>query len=610
MLFHSYQFVFLFLPVSLAGYWFLAGKGKGEAAKLWLAAASLWFYGSFQIISLLILLGSVAFNYGVYFGIGKLREADGESVGAEGGTRAGGKGLDGRREAGAKTCQGCAGARRLLAVGVAGNLALLGYFKYMNFFLDNLYWLFGREFTLWKIFLPVGISFFTFQQISFLVDGYRGEVRNCSFLDYLLYIVYFPKLVEGPLVNHGELLPQFAAVGRKKLDGERFIQGIALFVMGLLKKVILADTFGGAVDYGYANLEWMHGWDAALLVVFYALQLYFDFSGYCDMARGIGWMFGIELPLNFNSPYKARNILDFWKRWHMTLTRFFTQYVYIPLGGNREGVWKMYRNLLVVFLLSGIWHGAGWNFMLWGMMHGILYALTRCWQEGRKKRAAALAHGSRWENGDGREGERTGADGAWAFGRRLAGSVAKEGKEAAQGAEKCEAAGRKKEENKLIKRKEEENKTVKRKTKKGGTAGQKAAACLGRMAAVAATFAYVSVAWVYFRAESVAKGTQLLGKLFRNDFVRVNRNLAGYFNLDEFWYALKILRLDRWEFGHYILMAALTAGSLLLVFFGKNAAQVAERMKPRLWNAALLAGLLLWCVLTFSEVSGFLYVNF
>lgn len=528
MLFHSYLFVFIFLPVSLAGYYLLAGRGKGAAARLWLAAVSLWFYGSFRAVYLLILLGSAVFNYGIYLRMEKQRDAD-------------------------------SGDRLWLAFGVCGNLALLAYFKYTNFFLENLYRLGGKEFTAWKILLPVGISFFTFQQISFLVDGYRGEIKGCGFLDYLLYIVYFPKLVEGPLVKHEELLLQFAAIGKNCFDGERFIQGIALFIMGLLKKVILADTFGGAVDYGYSNLALMHGLDAALLVFFYALQLYFDFSGYCDMARGVSWMFGIELPVNFNSPYKAGDIVDFWKRWHITLNRFFTKYVYIPLGGNRRGKWRTYRNLLAVFFLSGIWHGAGWNFILWGMMHGVLYVLTRMWQGRRAVEVGHAGKEARAEEVHVEEKARAGEE-------VHAGAVA--------------------------------------------VCCRKAAGGVRRLAGVAATFLYVSVAWVYFRAESVAQGNELLVKIFRNDFVRVNRNLAGYFNLDEFWYVLKVLRLDRWEFGHYILMAVITAGSLLLIFFGKNAAQAAERMKPGIWNAVLLAVMLLWCVLSFSNVSTFLYFNF
>lgn len=315
------------------------------------------------------------------------------------------------------------------------------------------------------------------------------------------------------------MLPQFECIGEKKFNIERFAKGLCLLIFGLLKKVILADTFGGAVDYGYTNLSIMHGGDAILLVIFYALQLYFDFSGYCDMGRGISWMFGIELPVNFNSPYKASNIIDFWKRWHITLNRFFTKYIYIPLGGNREGSIKMYRNFLIIFLLSGLWHGAGWNFILWGLLHGVLYVLTRMWQGKRGKKE-------------------------------------------------------------------------------------------GNLIGMLLTFCFVSVAWVYFRAENVAQGNELLSLILKNDFVLINRNLAGYFNLDEFWYILKVFHVDAWKYGHYILMFVITGFSLLLVFFGKNAAEVAEKVKPKAWTAILMAGLFLWCVLTFSNVSTFLYFNF
>lgn len=486
MLFNSYLFVFIFLPVSLMGYYLTGQKLGGKAAKLWLIAMSLWFYGSFRWEYLLLLLASVGVNYAVSVSLWK---------------------------------RGIKNRKGLLILGVCFNLALLGYFKYTNFFLENLNAIGGMQLSFWQVMLPVGISFFTFQQISFLVDVYREEIKACDWVDYVLYITYFPKLVEGPIVKHEELLPQFERIGTEKTDAERFVKGAVLFILGMLKKVILADTFGGAVDYGYSNLELMHSFDALLLVLFYSLQLYFDFSGYCDMARGISWMFGIELPVNFNSPYKAGDIVDFWKRWHITLNRFFTRYVYIPLGGNREGKMKMYRNLLLIFLFSGIWHGAGWNFILWGMLHGVLYVITRMWQEHRAK-----------------------------------------------------------------------NKT--------GIIG------------VIFTFLYVNIAWVYFRAESIAQGNALLAKIFQNDYVRVNRNLAGYFNLDEFWYILKVLRLDQWEYGHYILLAAFTVGALLLVFFGPNAAKVAERFKPRIWNAILFAGLFMWCVLTFSNVSTFLYFNF
>lgn len=492
MLFQSYIFVFVFLPVSLGGY-YLAGRIGDKAAKLWLVAVSFWFYGSFRLEYLLLLAAGMLLNYGIALGIRRKEKA---------GMRAGG----------------------LLAAGIAADLAALGYFKYMDFFIENWNHASGMDLPLLRVALPVGVSFFTFQQISYLADCYKGEIEGGGFLDYMLSIVYFPKLVEGPLVMYAEWAPQLAGAGKKKLDAERLMRGICLFVMGMMKKVVLADTFGGAVDYGYSNLEIMHGWDALLLVVFYALQLYFDFSGYCDMALGVSRMFGIELPVNFNSPYQAGNIIEFWKRWHITLNRFFTKYIYIPLGGNRKGKGRMYGNLLAVFLVSGIWHGAGWNFILWGMLHGVLYVLTRMWMN-----------------------------------------------------------------------------------RKGAVLGR---IKIPRVVSVPLTFCYTAFAWVYFRADSVAQGNRLLSILFSGDFARVNRNLAGYFNLDEFWYILKVLRLDGWEYGHYILMGAITAFALLLVFFGKNAAQAAERIKPKPWTAVLFAGAMLWCVLAFSRVSTFLYFNF
>lgn len=488
MLFNSYVFVFAFLPISLIGYYLAVNGKKEKMAKIWLIAMSLWFYGSFHLVYLLLLLGSVVFNYAVSRRIQEKKS--------------------------------------LLVMGIAGNLALLFYLKYVNFLIENINHVFLTNLPLAEVLVPLGISFFTFQQISFLVDSRRGEVKACGFLDYFLYISYFPKLIEGPIVTADELLPQITAIGRIKPDAEQFMRGLSLFVFGMAKKVILADTFGGAVDYGYTNLGMMHSSDALLLVIFYALQLYFDFSGYCDMARGISRLFGIEMPINFNSPYRAVNIVDFWKRWHITLNRFFTRYVYIPLGGNRRGTAKMYLNLLLVFLLSGLWHGAGWNFILWGGMHGILYVLTRMWQRRRKR---------------GTEGRVRGAA-AWI--------------------------------------------------------------------SVLLTFLFVSVAWVYFRADSVTQGNQLLGLIAGSDFARVNRNLAGYFNLDEFWYVIKVFHLDAWEFGHYILMFAITVFSLLLVFWGNNAAQAAEKIKPRVWTAVLMSGLFFWCILTFSKVATFLYFNF
>ena len=228
------------------------------------------------------------------------------------------------------------------------------------------------------VFFPIAVSFYTFNQISYQVDLHRGEIGEFKLTDYLAYILFFPKLLQGPLMGYGEFEDRFEkAVSNDSVDWEKIMRALFLLSMGLFKKVILADTFGKAVDFGYENVAGLGSLEAILVAVFYSFQLYFDFSGYCDMASAVCMMMGFELPMNFNSPYKAVNIIDFWKRWHITLTKFFTKYVYIPLGGNRKGAARLYLNLMIVFLLSGLWHGNGWNFIVWGAMHGVLYVITR-----------------------------------------------------------------------------------------------------------------------------------------------------------------------------------------------------------------------------------------
>lgn len=271
------------------------------------------------------------------------------------------------------------------ALGVSGivlNLGLLFYFKYFDFFLRNVNRLPGVDFAMKNIALPLGISFFTFQQISFMADRMRRVAPHYAFLDYLNFVTFFPQLVAGPIVNHGELAPQFEAIGsggagegKRLFDAEQTERGLCLFAAGLAKKVLLADKLGTLVDYGYGHLAGLDAAGAFAVMLAYTFQIYFDFSGYSDMAVGLGWMFGIRLPRNFNSPYKARSVGEFWKRWHMTLNAFFTQYVYIPLGGSRRGMARKLRNIMIVFLLSGIWHGAAWSFVLWGAAHGVMLCL-------------------------------------------------------------------------------------------------------------------------------------------------------------------------------------------------------------------------------------------
>ncbi|MCH5261395.1 MAG: MBOAT family protein [Lachnospiraceae bacterium] len=489
MLFNSYIFVFLFFPICLLGYYGLVHFHKAEAAKVFLIAMSLWFYGYFNLSYLLIMVCSIGANY-MFHRILSRR------------TR-----------------------KSVMIIAVAANLGVLFYFKYFDFFLSTINTVFGASVALRNILLPLGISFFTFQQISFVVDTYRGEVRDCSLVDYALFVSFFPQLIAGPIVNHEEMLPQFRRIGQQSVLWERIAEGMGLFILGLAKKVLIADTFGAGVDYGYTNIELLGRADAILVIISYSLQLYFDFSGYCDMARGIGKMLGIEIPINFNSPYKAVNIVDFWKRWHITLNRFFTKYVYIPLGGSRRGAARMYCNLMLVFLLSGLWHGAGWNFIIWGAMHGVLYVLTRLWQ--RSVKPGAMHH-----------------NGFTTLMSRL-----------------------------LL-------------------------------------FVYVAVAWVYFRAADIAQANRMLYTAVKGPIQKISTGLTACFQVDEFWYVIKVLHFDNKTYSRYILMWVILGVGIYLSMIGRNAAQRMERVKYSVVSASVIAVLTVWCVLTFSEVSTFLYFNF
>src|SRR4029434_10458885 len=272
-------------------------------------------------------------------------------------------------------------AKPLLVFGLVLNLATLGYFKYANFFVDNLNAVAGLDVVLGKVVLPIGISFFTFQKIAFLVDAYRDRVDRLNFIDYALFVTFFPQLIAGPIVHHSEVIRQFRE--RAAVSMPTIALGVTIFAIGLAKKVILADTAAlyasprfEAVAAG-ARPDALAAWGAALA---YAAQLYFDFSGYSDMAIGAGLLFGIRLPVNFASPYRAESIIDFWHRWHITLSRFLRDYLYVPLGGNRKGRARRYVNLLITMVLGGFWHGAGWTFVIWGSLHTIYLVANHVWR--------------------------------------------------------------------------------------------------------------------------------------------------------------------------------------------------------------------------------------
>jgi len=363
MLFNSYQFIFLFLPVALAGY-FVAGRFGNLAPVIWLALASLVFYSvsNWQFVALL--LASIAFNYliGLLLISGRLRPALRFAA---------------------------------LTAGVAGDLAVLGYFKYAGFLVANLDAIFSTGLAL-NVLLPVGISFYTFTQIAFLVDAYRGNVARYALPHYALFVTYFPHLIAGPILHHRDMIPQFERAESKRPDPHLILCGLIIFAIGLFKKTCLADGIQPLVSlaFGPNAPTFDQAWLGALA---YTFQLYFDFSGYSDMAIGISLMFGIFLPLNFNSPYKAQNIIDFWRRWHMTLSQFLRDYLYIPLGGNRHGSVLRYVNLMITMLLGGLWHGAAWTFVIWGALHGAYLCINHAWNRfgpavaPRYQRAANIA---------------------------------------------------------------------------------------------------------------------------------------------------------------------------------------------------------------------------
>jgi D-alanyl-lipoteichoic acid acyltransferase DltB (MBOAT superfamily) len=262
------------------------------------------------------------------------------------------------------------GNRMWLATGVAGNLVCLGYFKYVDFFSVSLNAVFGSAIPELNVILPIGISFYTFQQIAYLVDVYRDPGNEHRFLDYAFFVSFFPQLIAGPIVHHRHLIPQLKLVSTRPIVPD-LAQGMTLFFLGLAKKVLIADSFSAYVGVGFGQPENLTTLDAWYAAGAYSLQIYFDFSGYSDMAIGLALMFGLRLPVNFDSPYKARSIVDFWRRWHMTLSAFLKDYLYIALGGNRKGSARRYTNLLVTMLLGGLWHGAGWGFVIWGGLHGM-----------------------------------------------------------------------------------------------------------------------------------------------------------------------------------------------------------------------------------------------
>lgn len=541
MVFNSFPFLFAYLPVVLIAFRVSRRYLETKWADLCLIVASLIFYGWNYPKCLPVLLGSLIVNY--VWGCLLYKDLTKEPKTTK--KKIAGKTVE---KTGSELNNSVRKRKCILGAGIVLNVAILCFFKYARLL---------PAFQGMEVDAP-GISFFTFTQIAFLVETYRGNIVPMGMREYGLYVSFFPKLMQGPIMLPEDFQAQrgdekateehknrtravfknFALRSTQTKDEwwEKLLRNVILISFGLFKKVILADTLGQAVATGFENVSALNAIDAWVVMLSYTLQLYFDFSGYCDIAMGVAAFFGYDLPLNFDSPYKAVNIMDFWKRWHKTLTDFLTKYVYIPLGGNRKGTFRMYVNFLIVFFVSGIWHGAGWQFVVWGMMHGVLYVITRA-VSGRGK-----DNNVRTEADSGR------------IHRMLRG--------------------------------------------------------LSHGVCVLLTFLYVNVAWVFFRASSVKEGVRFLHRLVRGGAGKVSRTIAEAFNLDEFWYVIKVFHLDRSSNSYFYVMVLFLIVCLLLIWVTPNAVQIAKKCKLNVGMILLAAVLFVWSVISFSGVSTFLYFNF
>lgn len=347
--FNSFFYILLFLPLSIIGYFGLNKLKKYTLANIYLICVSLWFVGYINVIYAFMISGSILVNFTFVVILRRVTK--------------------------------CRIRQCVLVIGILCNVISLLYFKYYNFFIENINSAFNTDLLTKEILLPLGISFYSFQQIAFLVDAYRGQNNNVGILEYALFVSYFPHVTSGPIFIHNDIIEQFKDNSKRSLNYQNLSSGLYCFVIGLFKKVLIADTFANAVAWGFGNVDAMSSLDIFVVSLCYTFQLYFDFSGYCDMAIGTSRMFNVELPINFNSPYQATSLFDFWNRWHLTLTQFLREYIYFPLGGSKKGKIRTYLNIMIIFLISGIWHGANWTFIVWGLLHGLFNCLNRVFKK-------------------------------------------------------------------------------------------------------------------------------------------------------------------------------------------------------------------------------------
>jgi len=365
MLFNSYEFIFIFLPISFFIYFYLNKKRLTIASKSWLIFASLAFYSWWNISYLPLILISILFNYTISQSMISYNNKSKKII----------------------------EKKRILQIGLVLNIAFLGYFKYMDFFIENINWSLNTNLSLMHLALPLAISFFTLQQIAFLIDSYEGLVKEKNLLDYIIFVTFFPQLIAGPIVHHQEIMPQFASIKTKVINYKNISIGLFIFTIGLFKKVVIADTFAPWANMGFDVADKLNFFEAWMTSLSYTFQLYFDFSGYTDMAIGAALLFNIKLPINFNSPLRATGIIDYWQRWHITLTNFITTYVYTPIlrSFNKVTFLKAMLATFIAMLISGIWHGAGWTFIIWGILHGIALIINHYWKKSKRKINKILA---------------------------------------------------------------------------------------------------------------------------------------------------------------------------------------------------------------------------
>lgn len=503
MLFNSYIFIFIFLPVVLLGWYGLNFYRKYKLANLFLAGMSLWFYAYFNVYYLAIILVSIILNYALSYLLTRIP-------------------ADGRHTLFLH--------RAGLFAGIALNLGILFYFKYYDFFIENINFLFHADYTLKHILLPLGISFFTFQQLSFVIDRCMGKCEHYSLLNYITFVTFFPQLIAGPIVLYKEMIPQFEDLSRRHFDTSSFAHGIYLFVLGLAKKVLLADTFALVANYGFAQTFSLDSISTVTVILAYTFELYFDFSGYSDMAIGLGKMFNIELPMNFNAPYRSCSIKEFWQRWHITLSSFFITYVYIPLGGSRKGRARMLFNTFIVFLLSGLWHGAAWTYVAWGAMQGLLVVwdnLGIIGISGREEKRPARFHIPPWLG--------------WIF-----------------------------------------------------------------------TFTLFNLSLFFFRSQSMSGALQLFRNLFSGSFTGKIYEITAQLDISELYVIKQMLDMAAPELVNYVPLVFLLLLFILsfwLVFHptAYERTMNGELTSGRCWLICLL---LIWCIISLSQVSTFLYFNF